>query len=40
MLCIPEWCHVQLAINTTVQDVHADIARGIRKHPGKLILSA
>ena len=28
------------ATSTTVQDVHPDIARGIRKNPGKLILPA
>ena len=28
------------ATSTTVQDVHPDIAREIRKCPGKLILSA
>ena len=28
------------ATSTTVQDVHPDIARGIRKSPGKLIRSA
>ena len=28
------------ATSTTVQDVHLDIGRGIRKSPGKLILYA